>query len=241
LPANEELLSQLERSIEYADSRRKLWTYYPDAGPLCRGNYPRHLDFFAAGAAHMERAFIAANRSGKSTCAGYEGTLHCTGRYPDWWVGRRFAAPVTFWASGEDIRSVRESLQPLLFGPPGAIGTGMIPGDDIVGQPTAGRGVPDSIDSAAIKHISGGVSRIVLKTYEQGREAFQASKIQVCWLDEEPPSNIYTEALTRLMATEPGEQNGVMMCTFTPLRGMSDVVMSFLGDDWRRPDASAAP
>ena len=195
------------------------------------------MEFFAAGLEHMERAFIAANRSGKSTCAGFEGTLHATGRYPEWWAGRRFAGPVTFWAAGEDIRSMRESLQPLLFGPPGAIGTGMIPGDDIVGQPTSGRGVPDSIDSAAVRHVSGGVSRIVLKTYEQGREAFQAAKIQVCWLDEEPPAAIYTEALTRLMATEPGEQNGTMMCTFTPLRGMSDVVMSFLGDDWRRPGA----
>jgi len=133
---------------------------------------------------------------------------------------------------------MRESLQPLLFGPPGAIGTGMIPGDDIVGQPTAGRGVPDSIDSAAVRHVSGGVSRIVLKTYEQGREAFQAAKIQVCWLDEEPPKPIYTEALTRLMATVPGEQNGAMMCTFTPLKGRSEVVLDFLGENWSAANAA---
>src|ERR1700681_2952521 len=90
LESNETLLSQTQRSIDHAESRRKLWTYYPDAGPLRRELYPRHMDFFAAGAQHMERAFIAANRSGKSTCAGYEGTLHLTGRYPGWWVGRRF-------------------------------------------------------------------------------------------------------------------------------------------------------
>ena len=136
---------------------------------------------------------------------------------------------------------MRESLQPLLFGPPGAIGTGMIPGDDIVGQPTSGRGVADSIDSAAVRHVSGGVSRIVLKTYEQGREAFQAAKVDVGWCDEEPPKAIYTEFLTRLMSTEPGQPNGIMMATFTPLKGMSEVVMDFLGDDWRRPDAGELP
>lgn len=114
----------------------------------------------------------------------------------------------------------------------------MIPGDDIVGQPTSGRGVPDSIDSAAVRHISGGTSRIVLKTYEQGREAFQAAKVDVGWCDEEPPKPIYTEFLTRLMSTVPGEANGIMMATFTPLKGMSEVVMDFLGDDWRRPDAN---
>ena len=133
---------------------------------------------------------------------------------------------------------MRESVQPLLFGNVGELGTGMIPGDDIIGNPTMGRGVPDSIDSAGIRHVSGGASRLVLKTYEQGREAFQAAKIDVGWCDEEPPMAIYTEMLTRLMSTVPGEANGIMMCTFTPLKGMSDVVMGFLGDDWRRPDST---
>jgi phage terminase large subunit-like protein len=197
------------------------------------------MDFFAAGVEHGERAFVAANRSGKSTAAGYEMALHLTGRYPLWWTGRRFDRAIASWAAGEDIRSMRESLQPLLFGDVGSLGTGMIPGDDIIGQPTMGRGVPDSIDSAAIRHVSGGASRIVLKTYEQGREAFQAAKIDVGWCDEEPPKPIYTEMLTRLMSTDPSQPNGTMMCTFTPLKGMSEVVMDFLGDDWRRPDVNA--
>lgn len=115
----------------------------------------------------------------------------------------------------------------------------MIPGDDIIGKPAMARGGVEMIDSAAIRHVSGGASRLVLKSYEQGREAFQAAKVDVCWLDEEPPIAIYTEALTRLMATVPGEENGIMMGTWTPLKGMSEVVMGFLGEDWRRPDAGA--
>lgn len=239
LESNETLLSQTERSIDVAESRRKLWRWYPDTGPLRRELYVRHLEFFANGAAHTERAIIAANRSGKSTAAGYELALHLTGRYPDWWVGRRFQRPVVAWAAGEDSKSVRESLQVILFGSLDALGTGMIPGDDIVGRPAMARGAVDLIDSAAVKHVAGGASRLVLKSYEQGRESFQAAAVDAIWLDEEPPKDIYTEALTRVMSTVPGEPNGALFCTFTPLSGMSEVVMDYLGDDWRRPDANA--
>ncbi|MDB5405216.1 MAG: Terminase-like family protein, partial [Rhodospirillales bacterium] len=45
---------------------------------------------------------------------------------------------------------------------------------------------------------------------------------------EEPPMSIYTEGLTRTMATVPGEQNGIVMCTFTPLKGISEVVKAYL-------------
>jgi len=66
---------------------------FPSTGPLRRELYPKHLEFFRAGAAHKERAFIAGNRCGKTVAGGYETTLHLTGLYPDWWEGRRFACP----------------------------------------------------------------------------------------------------------------------------------------------------
>lgn len=234
------ILAQIRRDHANWLARRKLWTYYPDAGHLRRELYPRHMDFFAAGELYDERAFIAANRTGKSTCVAYEAVLHLTGVYPAWWVGRRFARPVVAWVAGVDVKSMRESMQPLLFGVAGAIGTGMIPGDALVGNPTSQRGTADAIDTAQIRHASGGVSRVTLKTYEQGRESFQAAKVDVGVCDEEPPKVIYTEFLTRLMSTVPGERNGTMMCPFTPLSGMSEVVMDFLGEDWRRPDEAFA-
>jgi len=46
--------------------------------------------------------------------------------------------------------------------------------------------------------------------------------------DEEPPIGIYSEFLTRTMATVPGEKNGLLMNTFTPLKGLSGVVLLFL-------------
>ncbi|TIR67326.1 MAG: hypothetical protein E5X15_28920, partial [Mesorhizobium sp.] len=41
--------------------------------------------------------------------------------------------------------------------------------------------------------------------------------------DEEPPLDIYSEGLTRTNAT-----GGITIVTFTPLLGMSDVVLRFL-------------
>ena len=43
------------------------------------------------------------------------------------------------------------------------------------------------------------------------------------WLDEEPPMDVYSECLLRLMTA-----NGLMLCTFTPLLGLSDVALMFL-------------
>lgn len=158
----------------------------------------------------------------------YALTCHLIGEYPAWWEGRRFDREITAWAAGEDAKAVRESLQVTLFGKPDAIGTGLIPGESIIGRPTSRAGVPEAIDSANIRHKGGGVSRLTLKSYDQGRESFQAAKVDVVGLDEEPPASVYGEALTRTMSTVPGEPNGIMMCSFTPLKGLSDVVLMYM-------------
>jgi phage terminase large subunit-like protein len=214
-----ELLRQLERS--------RLFRFFPSTGPLRRELYPRHMEFFARGATRAERAIIAANRVGKSLCVCFEATCHMTGWYPQWWAGRRFDRPVVCWAAGEDSKAVRESLQRHFMGPSDAIGTGLIPGDKIIRSPARG-GIPDAIDFVQVRHSSGGVSRLVLKAYEQGRESFQGAHVDVLILDEEPSAAIYGEALTRTVSTTPGEEGGVVMCAFTPLKGVSDVVLSFL-------------
>lgn len=223
----ETLRKELTKRITKADAERKLFGLYPDEGPLRRELYAKHTEFFAAGAAHNERAFIGGNRTGKSFCIGYEGTCHLTGWYPDWWIGRRFTRPVNAWAAGEDAKAVRESLQPTLIGPADARGTGLIPAASILRAPARG-GIPDAVDFVEVGHSSGGASRLVFKAYEQGRESFQASRVDVMMLDEEPPLAIYTEALTRTLSTVPGEPNGTVMCAFTPLKGISETVLQFL-------------
>lgn len=209
---------------------------YPDDGPLRRDLYPKHLQFFAGGSEHMERCMMAANRVGKTWGVGaYEVTAHLTGKYPDWWVGRRFTDPIDGWAAGDTSETTRDVIQVALAGiggegGDGALGTGMIPGDLIVGNPTTKRGISGAIDTIRVKHVSGGISRIGFKSYDQGRQKFQGTKKQVAWLDEEPPIDVYEECVLRLTATSPGDENGLMLCTFTPLLGLSKVSLKFLPD-----------
>ena len=224
-----ELLAHLEEKVRRAPFNKAL-TYFPDSGPLARSAYPKHLSFFEAGKTHMERAAIAANRVGKTTVSAYETALHLTGRYPEWWNGRRFDHPVEWWAASDTGETTRDILQLELMGKIDHIGTGMIPKECIIGEPSRRRGVSDAIDTVRVRHVSGGESSLSFKSYDQGREKFQGTKKHGISLDEEPDMGVYTECLTRLMATKPGDEDGTMICTFTPLKGMSAVVLSFLNE-----------
>jgi len=223
---------QREQKIELAEALaekrrrekgKKLFTYYPDTGPLRRELYPKHMEFFEAGAKFRERLFMAANRVGKTEGAGgYEMAIHLTGLYPAWWKGRRFNRPIKARASGDTSKTVRDIVQEKLMGPITDIGTGLIPSECIVST-SAKAGVSNAFDTVFVKHASGGVSKLQFKSYDQGRESFQGEEIDVDWLDEEPPIDIYIECLLRTMTN-----NGLVMLTFTPLQGMSETVMAFL-------------
>jgi phage terminase large subunit-like protein len=82
------------------------------------------------------------------------------------------------------------------------------------------------VDNVTVKHVSGDTSRLTFKTYDQGRERWQAATLDLVWFDEEPPAEIYSEGLTRTNAT-----GGMAFMTFTPLLGMSDVVRRFLNEN----------
>jgi len=193
-------------------------------GALRRELYPKHLEFFAAGKVHRERCFLAANRIGKTEGVGaYETALHLTGQYPEWWIGKRFPTGISAWAAGKDSKTTREILQMKLLGPYGDFGTGMIPGDAIIAT-SPKPGVPEAIETITVRHKSGQKSRLVLKAYDQGRDSFVGTEQHVIWLDEECNRDIYIECLTRTMTTD-----GVVILTFTPLLGMTDIVKDFLG------------
>jgi phage terminase large subunit-like protein len=215
-PSLKPLLLELERAkrelIQRAATNR-LATYRP---------YTKQKDFHAAGARFRERLFMAGNQLGKTIGGGFEAAIHATGKYPDWWDGRRFDKPTVGWAAGVTGESTRDTVQRVLLGRPNAHGTGSIPKDDIV-ETVSARGVADLVDTIRIKHCSGGVSTISLKSYEKGRAKWQGETLDWVWFDEEPDAGIYTEGLTRTNAT-----GGLVWMTFTPLMGMSDVVGRFL-------------
>lgn len=223
-----EELQQLRLERQRRQARQKISSYYPDTGPLRRELYVKHLEFFEAGREHNERLFMAANRVGKTDGVGaFEVALHLTGKYPSWWVGRTFRGPVEAWAAGQTSKTTRDIIQKSLLGPFGQYGTGMIPGDDIV-KTTPKTGIPEAVETVYVKHVSGGISELGLKSYDQGIESFYGTKKDIIWLDEECERSIYVECLMRTLATSIGAPNGLMLFTFTPLYGMTDIVRDFL-------------
>jgi phage terminase large subunit-like protein len=187
--------------------------------------YPKQLEFYEATANPKLREFLlmAANQVGKTLAAAYMTAMHLTGKYPAWWQGALFDEPVTGWAASETSQGTRDTVQRLLLGPPGSWGTGAIPKADILEIKRASHGVADAVETILVRHSSGGISRITLKTYDQGRLRWQGETLDFVWFDEEPPEDIYIEGLTRTNATD-----GIVWITFTPLLGASNVVRRFL-------------
>lgn len=226
---NEIELLSLHEEMARRKRYRKINEYYPAKGPLRRDLYPKHMQFFFAGAKYTERLFMAANRVGKTEGAGgYEIACHLTGNYPEWWNGKRFDRPIDAWAAGDTKETVRDIIQTKLMGEPHDIGSGLIP-KDLIADYSRKSGISNSVDTVFVKHKSGGISKLSFKSYDQARISFQGTKKDVIWLDEEPPLDVYTECLLRTTDTSASNDgNGIMMLTFTPLMGMSETVMAFL-------------
>lgn len=229
--------------IDALISRRKqrnMFQMFPDSGPLAFDKYPKHQEFFRASKTHMEICFMAANRVGKTMSACYAAACHLTGWYPWWWRGRKFKHPITAIAAGRTNKNTRDIFQKKLLGETRQIGnrkrldgSGLIPGEWI-GLPSWASGVTDLIDTVHIKNLNGGRSQLRFKSFEQGPGAFEGSEEDLICLDEEPPMDVYGEALMRLTSTTGRyEDNGLLLLTFTPLLGYSEVVMQFIPEDMR--------
>lgn len=225
----ESLLEQyeLQQALIKNLKGRDIDRYY--ASPEDRESYHAHQSVFRAGRDFRERAALGGNRSGKSHLGSYELALHLTGQYPEHWEGHRFDGPITAWACGTNLDAVRDINQEKLLGPPTAIGTGMIPAEAIL-ELRRKQGVPDAFDSVQVKHVSGGISTVQFKPYAAGREAFQGRRIDFVWLDEECDWQVYEECLLRTTSTGEHEQPGKILCTLTPLKGITEVTEHFLQD-----------
>lgn len=230
-------LVQILEELERREKQRLFYKLFPDKDTKhlgkvihARDKYPKHLEFFEAGAKYRERCAMAANRVGKSLgMGGYETACHLTGLYPDWWQGRRFSQPIRAWAAGKTNETTRDIVQTILLGEianrdgrKGFTGTGVVPGE-LHGKAAWKQGVQDLADTVQIKHTSGGWSVLGFKSYQQGRGSFEGTAQDLIWLDEEPPLDVYGECLIRTATT-----NGLIMLTFTPLEGISQTVQQFM-------------
>ncbi len=227
----------LARIVDDDDAQKLLDHVFPEETHEWRGApyyardlYPKHMSFFAAQRRYREVCAMAANRIGKSFgMGGYSMAVYLTGLYPKWWPGRRFPGPIRAWACGKTNETARDIVQAILLGEvtgggatKGVSGRGLIPGR-LLGKPTWRSGVADLVDTIRVRHVSGRFSMLGLKSYAQGRGAFEGTAQHAIWLDEEPPADIYGECLIRTATT-----GGLILSTFTPLEGLSDVALMFM-------------
>lgn len=218
-PAEEIEFRKLAKELERRRKYRVMDFFEP---------YPKQSEFFELGASKRELLFMAGNQLGKTEAGAFKAACHLTGLYPDWWKGRRWDRPTRGWMAGETSLLARDVLQKKMCGEPGvetAFGTGMIPKECFADKPSLARGITDAYDSIQVRHVSGGISIGRFKSYEQGRTKFQGETLDWFWGDEEPDMDIYSEMLTRITATR-----GCGWVTFTPLKGMSEVVGRFLNE-----------
>ena len=170
---------------------------------------------------------MTGNRCGKTHTGGFIMACHLTGIYPDWWDGHRFEGPINAWAAGISTDTTRDILQSELLGQwndPMKYGTGMIPKELIV-QTVNKPGVPFAYQSVLVRHISGGTSTLTFKSYEMSQDKFMGTAIDLIWLDEECPKDIFTQCITRTATT-----GGITYLTFTPEHGLTEIVKDFLYD-----------
>lgn len=211
---------QLKEAVHWYRQHNKLAYFRP---------YPKQYEFYRLGAEFRERMLFKGNKAGGTICAAYEIAMHATGRYPDWWPGRRYDRPLTILIGSESNEASRDIIQKMLFGTTSAslkaqdMGTGALPHQDILAVSTRQAGVRDVIEAARIKHLSGGESLCLFKSYEMGRTKYQGFIADIWWPDEEPPGDIYSEGVARTATVA----DGMVLCTFTALKGETDLVRKF--------------
>lgn len=209
-------LKELEKRKKF----RRIDFMFPDEGPLRRELYTETIPWFFASKTYCELVLFGGNRTGKTESGAYMSVLHATGEYPDWWEGRRFDYPTKGRVCGRNGKTLRESVQFKLLGfPGGEIGTGLIPLDRLdLGKSKKAQGVANLYDYIVVKHVSGGESIIYLKSYDQGRLAFEGTDLDYVWEDEEAPMDIHFENMQRVF-----DREGIVFNTYTPLQGQTEL------------------
>jgi phage terminase large subunit-like protein len=206
-------------SAEYAAFAKALALYQNSVAGWYRP-HGQQMAFHKAGLGAHERLFLAGNRVGKTLAGAAEVAFHLSGAYPAWWQGVRFTGPVQAWAASVTREATRDILQATYLGQGGQ--AGVIDPVRVIGQRHKGGG---AVDMVAVRHVSGGESVLGFKSFDQGRASFQGTARHVVHLDEEPPFDVYQEALLRTLTV-----GGHMLLTMTPLMGLTPLLRHFVGE-----------
>lgn len=217
-------MNQTERALallKELQDRQKFWKikqYSP---------YGWQEKFINASSSASQLLAMTGNRCGKTYTGAFIMACHLTGLYPEWWMGRRYDRPIEAWAAGISTDTTRDILQSELLGKwsnPEAYGTGAIPKEMII-ETVRREGKPGCVQTVLVRHVSGGTSILTFKSYEMSQDKFMGTAIDMIWLDEECPKDIYTQCVTRTATT-----GGIVYLTFTPEHGATELVKEFMQD-----------
>lgn len=230
----EQLLELLQEKAKREEEAKIFYKYFQSDSPFAIEHYPKHFEFISNGAEASQRLFTAGNRIGKTELAAFEITCHAINWYPSWWPGRKYKAgqDLLIWAAGDTNKTIRDILQVKMLGSTqlSKAGTGIIP-KKYIQSITRGGGVAELVDTIFINRIGGGLTTLQLKSYLGGRETFQGTEVDIIWLDEEPPQDVYIECLLRTLTNK-----GQIMMTFTPLKGLTSLISDFYKASEEQPD-----
>lgn len=189
--------------------------------------------FYQAGKEFHYRFLSAGNRVGKTFSQAFEFNLHLTGLYPDWWKGRRFDKPVNAWALGITTDSTRDVLQKELLGTNNAkdsssIGSGSIARKHINFDTIERDG--GRVLRIQIKHYNGsgkfdGYSSLTFKTSMMDEAALMGAKLDLVWMDEQPPFN--EEQLHSQLVMRVSDSGGTLTVTATPEQGATALLSDY--------------
>jgi phage terminase large subunit-like protein len=218
--------------MQYRQKFRRFDFYRPN---------PKQLEFHNT--LGKELMLRAGNQLGKTHAVGAQVTMDALSMYPDWYAGRRYIKPPVIersidflgWAACTSSLKTRDGAQTKLLGNlnedgQAALGTGLVPLDNIIGRPTMARGIGNLVDTVTLTREIGGKAVIQFKSYEQGRQAFEGSAVDEIWLDEDIKGdenpNIYGECIARLTTTR-----GQIRMSMTPMLGLTWVRRRYKSGD----------
>lgn len=152
------------------------------------------------------RWVFGGNRSGKTECGAVETVWMARGVHPY----RQNRKNVDGWVVSLSRDVQREVAQQKIL---------KYLNPDWISDITMVSGRQDSpesgvIDCITVNNAFGGKSKIYFKSCEMGRSKFQGASLDFVWFDEEPPEDVYTECVMRVM-----DKKGDVFGTMTPLLG----------------------
>ncbi len=191
-------------------------------------------NFYNLGLTNVARGLTAGNRCGKTFGISFEIACHLTGKYPAWWEGVKYDHATNVWAVGFSIEQMHNEncLVDLLTGArnPEQWGQGFIPRCDL---PTLDEVAWESrvrghVKEIWVKHVSGGLSKLSMKTYGQGQAAYMGAMPDFIAVDEEmKDGSLWGQLVARIIK----QDSGRITLTATPEYGNTDLIRLFTDDD----------